>query len=65
MVAAVWAVLSALLLPAGVAAAAPVTRSQTTVFTEGEREAGATASYVCFRAPAVVKAADGTLLAFA
>lgn len=42
-----------------------MTRSQTTVFTEGEREAGATASYVCFRAPAVVKAADGTLLAFA
>ncbi|MGQ4439774.1 exo-alpha-sialidase, partial [Streptomyces violaceoruber] len=35
------------------------------MFTEGEREAGATASYVCFRAPAVVKAADGTLLAFA
>lgn len=65
VVAAVWAVLSALLLPAGVAAAAPVIRSQTTVFTEGEREAGATASYVCFRAPAVVKAADGTLLAFA
>ncbi|MGW4800728.1 sialidase family protein [Nonomuraea sp. NPDC004297] len=49
-------------LPAG---AAPIPGGHANVFVNGEREAGASAAYACFRAPGVVRAGDGGLLAFA
>ncbi|MBF8187172.1 exo-alpha-sialidase [Nonomuraea sp. K274] len=47
------------------AVAARIPGGHVEVFANGEREAGAAAAYVCFRAPTVVKAGDGGLLAFA
>ncbi|MCX5401251.1 exo-alpha-sialidase [Streptomyces sp. NBC_00102] len=53
------AALSLVALPADAARAVDPTSTQQRVFTSGE------GGYACFRAPAVVKTRDGTLLAFA
>ncbi|MFD0686738.1 exo-alpha-sialidase [Actinomadura fibrosa] len=65
LLAAVWVALAMLVpLPRGVGAAVlPGAHQQ--VFAAGERESGAAEAYACFRAPAVLRARNGDLLAFA
>ncbi|MFC5832611.1 exo-alpha-sialidase [Nonomuraea insulae] len=64
MVAVLLVAASSVVAPPFIAAATPIPDGHE-VFANGERENGAAAAYVCFRAPTVVKAGDGGLLAFA